>query len=142
MRCGHSAFKLHGAYRRLSREITDLLDRGHELFRVETTDRHCRRRLLRIEPLEPRQFLSGDGLLPYVAPTWFQEISGGVNAASHAGAASLSTESVSSALPQASSGNSASCYDWIVQLNTAALQEISLVAQVSSLLVGGAWSST
>jgi hypothetical protein len=101
-------------------------------------DRHCRRRLLRIEPLEARQYLNGEGFVSYVAPAWFQDLVGDTDAISHAGAAQWTAEGESnSAGSLVQSGGSTSGLDWIVQFDTAALQGISSVAQVSGLLAGG-----
>ncbi|MBN2580931.1 MAG: S8 family serine peptidase [Pirellulales bacterium] len=122
----------------MSQEITEGFDRRRELFSGAPRDRHCRRRLLRIEPLETRQYLSGDGLVSSVSPTWFQDVAGGVNDASHIGAAALTAQSVQGVVDTSTTNGSASAsYDWIVQFNTAAVQQIASVAEASSLLVGG-----
>ncbi len=101
-------------------------------------DRHVRRRLLSIEPLESRALMSADGFTSGIDPNWFANYVTS-NSLLHAGAAAFSTES-GDAL---SSSNAASqqakndTYDWIIQFNTQSLQGITSVGQVSSLLLGG-----
>ncbi len=101
-------------------------------------DRHIRRRLLRIEPLECRALMSADGLSSFISPIWFQDCST-TNQPSHAGVATWSAESIihSTSTNSGSVDGQANVYDWIVQFDTNALDGITQLAQTASLLAGG-----
>lgn len=101
-------------------------------------DRHIRRRLLKIEPLECRALMSGNGLASLISPIWFQDCS--VNdQPSHAGVATWTESSIisSSADKAVTVNGQANVYDWIVQFDTNALDGITQLAQTTSLLAGG-----
>ncbi len=101
-------------------------------------DRHVRRRLLRIEPLECRALMSADGLSSLISPIWFQDCST-AGQPGHAGAATWTAESITPSTSMASglATSQANVYDWIVQFNTNDLGGITQLAQTASLLAGG-----
>jgi subtilisin family serine protease len=100
-------------------------------------DRHIRRRLLQIEPLETRALMSADGLVAYVDPLWFADCCSD-STLTHAGATVLTAESSESASADLTdSQGQSNIYDWIIQFDTQAISNITSVSEVSSLLVGG-----
>ncbi|MGW8257140.1 MAG: S8 family serine peptidase, partial [Thermoguttaceae bacterium] len=100
-------------------------------------DRHVRRRLLHIEPLEVRALMSADAFVSCVSPVWFANYET-TSTLQHADSAVLTASSLSEGEPASSTSEAQSnVYDWIVQFNTQAVENISTVAQVSSLLTGG-----
>jgi subtilisin family serine protease len=101
-------------------------------------DRHVRRRLLKIEPLECRALMSANGLASLVSPIWFQDCST-ADQTSHAGVATWTESSIiaSDASKAVTVDGQTNVYDWIVQFNTNDLGGITQLAQTTSLLAGG-----
>ena len=124
LRAGHKLLKLSNRGRK----------HGEVLLR---RDRHIRRRLLKIEPLECRALMSANGLSSLISPIWFQDCSA-ANQPSHAGVASWTAESIAPAanVNSGSVNGQANVYDWIVQFDTNALNGITQLAQTTSLLAG------
>jgi|GEM_PF-1408176 len=97
----------------------------------------CRRRSLRIEPLETRQLLDAAGGVSSISSLWFENVSDQA-AIAHAGAADWTIQSEDgSAQSIAAAAAQPDVYDWIVQFDTSSFGEISSVAETCSLLVGG-----
>jgi subtilisin family serine protease len=123
---------------RAGQNLLKLSGRGHKSGGLSLRrDKHVRRKLLRIEPLETRALMSADGLSSLISPIWFQDCS--TTNAGHAGVATWSAESITSSIASiaATTSGQAKVYDWIVQFNTADLGGISQLAQTTSLLAGG-----
>jgi subtilisin family serine protease len=99
------------------------------------SDRHIRRRLLRIESLESRAMMSADGISGVVDSIWFASYIGS-NTASHVGTAAVSAESAGTQSSNGASASGVNTYDWIIQFSTSAIKGITSVAQVSTLLSG------
>ncbi len=124
---------------RVTHKLLKLSNRGrkHEEVLLRR-DRHIRRRLLKIEPLECRAMMSANGLSSLISPIWFQDCST-ANQPGHAGVATWTAESIAPAANtnSGSVNSQANVYDWIVQFNTNDLGGITQLAQTASLLAGG-----
>lgn len=121
----------------VSKKLFELYNRGQGAAGISLRgDRHIRRRLLQIEPLEIRALMSADGLVSYIDPNWFTDFS--ADTALHAGTPALATESGAEQTPSIQVGVAGQfdAYDWIVQFDTQSLGGITSVAQVSNLFVG------
>ena len=108
------------------------------------------RRLSRwFEPLEERTLLSVGGLpsedlydaaSAIISPTWFEDFSDSL-APLHVNPATLTTDDAGKPSKETDflsiDGDEASQYDWIVRFDTQSLEEISSVAETTSLLAGG-----
>ena len=105
---------------RVTHKLLKLSNRGrkHEEVLLRR-DRHIRRRLLKIEPLECRAMMSANGLSSLISPIWFQDCST-ANQPGHAGVATWTAESIAPAANtnSGSVNSQANVYDWIVQFNT------------------------
>jgi subtilisin family serine protease len=123
---------------RVSHKLLKLSNRGRKSPGVLLRrDRHIRRRLLKIEPLECRALMSADGLSSLISPIWFQDCST-ANQPSHAGVATWTAESIAPAanVNSGSVNGQTNVYDWIVQFDTNALNGITQLAQTTTLLAG------
>ncbi len=98
-------------------------------------DRHAKRRLLTIEPLEAREMLSSDSFTTSVNSIWFATVSS--EASTHAGNSSLVAESTDGSTSSSSTTTDTNVYDWIVQFNTNYLDNVQNVADVANLLTSG-----
>jgi len=128
-----------GVCSRISREVARLFDRLEGAPGRSLKERpRGRRHPLRIEPLEARQLLDAAGLASSISPIWFEDVSSGEDV-SHAGVADWTTESadLSAEDAVASDVGEENLYDWIIQFDTASVENITSVAEVTTFLVGG-----